>query len=157
MQVGSIPHISREVFELLTTESQGIQLPIQTTLPFVDSLQAFDGGISAFVGLEPAVSYISIRDTAVPSESTLKKDSVVLKSRAQTHTITANIFMDFVSCAKPDIFHTLCDGVTDKESANKRLLNSVARSDNFFQTCVRRYKESPALSETMLIGKSIIC
>lgn len=151
-QVGSIPHISREVFDLIATEMQGVQLSAQTTLTLNEAVESFQRGIAAFAGLEHTLSYMSVRDTAVESETIFRKDAVVLASRAQNQVVTMDKFMDFVINAKPDLFHTLCDGVTDHESPNKRIYNAVSRTKQYFENCALRYEASSALTETMLIG-----
>lgn len=136
----------------MISETQAIHYSANTTLQFLEALNSFQNGIAAFTGLENVISYVGVRDTAAACGSSFKKDAIIMEYHGHNQTVTADKYMDFVSNAKPDIFHALCDGVTDNESANKRLFNAVTRTMAAFEICARRYQASPALSETMLLG-----
>lgn len=137
----------------MVSETQGIHYAANTTFQLLEALKSFQNGIAAFAGLDNVISYIGVRDTAVECKSAFKKDAIVMDYRGCNLTVTADKYMDFVCSAKPDLFHTLCDGVTDTASANKRLFNAVDRTMNAFEACARRYEAAPELADALLIGK----
>lgn len=138
---------------MMVSGTQGLHYSMNTTLQFLEALKTFQNGIAAFAGLDNVISYIGVRDTADACGSTFKKDAIVMEYRGHNHTVTADKYMDFVCNAKPDLFHALCDGVTDSTSANKRIFNAINRTMSAFEICARRYEASPGLSEAMLIGR----
>lgn len=49
---GSIPHITREVLDLLIKEKIGIQITLPSTIQCFEGAKAFRKGIAEFVGLK---------------------------------------------------------------------------------------------------------
>lgn len=87
-QVGSIPHLSREVFDMLTTEKQGIQVSLETTSSVEEALTVFQKGISAFAGLDHTFSFVTLKDTGATTESHYSRNSVAILTRAGKMSIT---------------------------------------------------------------------
>lgn len=153
LQVGSVPHLSREAFDLLTSENQGVQVSIETSSSLEEALQLFQKGITAFSGLDHTLCLVTLKDSGVTTASHYSRNSVSISSRAGKVSITPEKYMNLIETFKPDFFHTLCDGDTDEYSGNKRIYNAVNRTETFFQTCAELYRTSSMLSESMLIGE----
>lgn len=154
MQVGSVPHISREVFDLLTTEQQGIQVSVETTSALADAVNQFQKGIAAFAALDHTFSFVTLKDSGTVNTSPQhSRNSVEIATRAGKTSITPQKYIEIVESFKPDIFHALCDGDTNETSAIKRIFNAVTRTDTFFKECAELYKQSTILTDTMFIGK----
>lgn len=134
-QVASIPHLSRDIFDMLTTEKQGIQVSIETTNLLEDALNKFQKGIAAFAGLDQAFSLVTLKDTGAMTESHNSRTSVAIINRAGKAAITPEKYMNLIESFKPDLFHTLCDGYTTESCGNKRLFNAVHRTESFFHAC----------------------
>lgn len=60
--------------------------------------------------------------------------------------------MDLMELYKPEIFLAIADGRTALNEGYKRVLKSLDRSCNMFDTCVRRYKASKLLQNSALVG-----
>lgn len=148
-----MPHISREVFDMISTDQQAIQYSMETTYFMTDGVKSHQKGISSFVGLDNTLSFLSLRDTGSTKPPHFSRDSVAIITRNGKITITPEKYMEIVSTFKPDLFHTLCDGETNEQSGNKRNFNAVYRSKAFFQQCADRYKASASLSDSLLLGK----
>lgn len=148
-----MPHISREVFDLLTTEQQGIQVSVETTSALADALSQFQKGIAAFAALEHTFSFVTFKDTgtvsAAPQHS---RYAVEISTRAGKSSITPQRYMEIMESFRPDMFHAICDGATNETSAIKRLFNAVTRTDTFFKECAALYKQSTILADSMFIA-----
>lgn len=152
-QVASIPHISREIFDMITNEKQGIQVSIETTSILEGAVSLYQKGISSFAGLDHTFSFVTLKDTGSKMLSHYSQTSVAIATRAGEMAITPKKYMTLIEAFKPDLFHTLCDGDTNEFSGNKRTYNSVKRTKSFFEDCMALYKSSTALVDSMLIGK----
>lgn len=64
---GSIPHLTREVLQMVLNEPQCIQVPLVSTSSFFEPMSEYDGTIADFVGLKEHMTYITTQD---PAEST---------------------------------------------------------------------------------------
>lgn len=149
----SIPHISREVFDLITNEQQALEIPIENSHQMVEAVKQFKKGIASFVGFENAISFVTLKDPGASNPSFNTKSSVSILPRTGKIAVTSDLYMQYIDSYKPDIFHTLCDGDTSEDCSKKRLLNSTLRSEIFFKECVEHYQKSKHLADSMLIGK----
>lgn len=138
---------------MITNETQGIQISIESTNTLFESVELFQHGIAAFAGLKHCISFVNVKDTAAVNKSHFSSEHISIITRGGKASVTPEKFLDFITVAKPDLFHTLCDGETSENCANKRIYNAVTRTENFFRKCVERYKMSPILADSMLIGK----
>lgn len=51
MQGGSVPHITREVFEMVSNDqTQILQIPLVSTYYFLEAMSEYKGRISDFIG-----------------------------------------------------------------------------------------------------------
>lgn len=152
-QSGSIPHLSREVFDMLSTEQQIAQISIETTYVMTEVTKLMQKGISAFTGLDSTLSFATLRDTGTSKQPFYSRNSVAITTRNGKVQINPQKYMETIEAFKPDMFHTLCDGDTDEESGNKRNNNAIQRTEAFFKECAESYKTMTSLSDSMLIGK----
>lgn len=141
------------MFDLISTEKQGIQVSIETTSGLEEALNLFQKGVAAFAGLEHTFSFVTLKDTGLTTQSHYSRDSVAILTRAGKIPITPDKYMNIIGSFKPDVFHTLCDGDTSLISGNKRNYNAVNRTHTFFKECAELYKASTTLADSMLIGK----
>ncbi|XP_055315394.1 queuine tRNA-ribosyltransferase accessory subunit 2 [Sitodiplosis mosellana] len=151
-KVGSVPHLSREVFDMITTEKQGLQVSLETTSIMEEALTFSQKGIAEFAGLDHTFSLVTLKDTGAITESFYSRNSVAILTRAGKISITPEKYMKLVETFKPDLFHTLCDGDTNESSGNKRIFNAVKRTESFFQTCASLYQTSASLAGSMLLA-----
>lgn len=151
-QVASVPHLSRDVFDLVTKENQGVQVSVETTSSFEEALKSYEGGITSFSGLDNTLSLVTLKDTGATNATHYSRTSVAISGRAGKISITPQKYMDLIGVYKPDLFHTLCDGDTNETSANKRIYNATNRTESFFLSCIDLYKTSPIFGQSMLIG-----
>jgi queuine/archaeosine tRNA-ribosyltransferase len=63
--------------------------------------------------------------------------------------------MDAVEIFKPDAYEILNDGITDKDSAKKRISKSVERSKRMFTECLERHRSSKHLKDRALVFGSV--
>lgn len=152
-QSGSIPHLSREVFDMVTTEQQIAQISIETTYSMTEVTKLMGKGICTFAGLDSTLSFATLRDTGTERQPFYSRDSVAITTRNGKIQINPEKYMETIEAFKPDIFYTLCDGDTNEESGNKRNNNAIQRTEAFFKECAERYKTIESLSDSMLIGK----
>lgn len=155
-QSGSVPHLGREVFDMLSTEKQITQISIETTYLMTETTKLMQKGISAFTGLDSTLSFVTLRDTGtLKLKPFYSRDSVAISTRNGKVQISPEKYMETIEAFKPDIFHTLCDGDTSEESGNKRNTNAIQRTESFFKECAEKYMTMTSLSDSMLIGKQI--
>lgn len=152
-QAGSIPHISREVFDMMATEQQIAQISVETTYLMTEPTKLMQKGISSFAGLDSTLSFVTLRDTGISNQTLYSRDSVPIFTRNGKVHICPKKYMETIEAFKPDMFHTLCDGGTNEESGNKRNTNAIQRTESFFKECVEKYKMMTSLSDSMLIGE----
>lgn len=148
-----MPHIGREAFDMITEGKQGISISIETTSLMADALKVFQKGIASFAGLDHTFSLVTLKDSGHTNPSYYNRDSVAILTRSGKETITPEKYMDLIESFKPDFFHVLCDGDTPESCGNKRIFNAVNRTECFFNQCVERYKASPSLVSSTLIGE----
>lgn len=152
-QAGSIPHLSREIFDMLSTEKQIMQISIETTYAMAEATKLMQKGISAFTGLDSTLNFAALKDTGTSNQLFHSRDSVAIVTRNGKVNINPQTYMEIIEAFKPDMFHTLCDGHTNEESGNKRNTNAAHRTEAFFKECAQIYKTMTSLSDSMLIGK----
>ena len=91
-----------------------------------------------------------------PSEETnsgyQKKASIAVWSRNGRSTVTADRYMDVAEIFKPDVYVTLCDGDTDKDSGQKRITKAIDRSQVLFERCLDRHTNSNVLKNKGFLG-----
>uniref|UniRef100_A0A0A1XFN4 Queuine tRNA-ribosyltransferase accessory subunit 2 n=1 Tax=Zeugodacus cucurbitae TaxID=28588 RepID=A0A0A1XFN4_ZEUCU len=150
-KAGSIPYLSREVFDYVTKEIPALQFSLSTIDHMTESLKLFNGTFGAYVGYPECLSLLLVRDacTTTPSGHN-DKDTVPLFTRRGKEMLTTTRYMDAVEVLKPDIYQGLCDADTNIESAKKRIAKCVDRTANFMELCYERHQNSKVLNKSAL-------
>ncbi|XP_044732033.1 queuine tRNA-ribosyltransferase accessory subunit 2 [Chrysoperla carnea] len=150
---GSIPHITHEVLQLITKECQTIQIPLVSTVQFVQPIGAWDRPLADFIGLTEYVTCVTVQDPGdfTPSGKH-KQDSVPIWTRSGKVDISPNKYMDMIEKFKPDMYYALSDGDTNVSSPKKRTQKSVDRTLQFFEKCSQRHIKSDILKKKMFIA-----
>uniref|UniRef100_W8C340 Queuine tRNA-ribosyltransferase accessory subunit 2 n=1 Tax=Ceratitis capitata TaxID=7213 RepID=W8C340_CERCA len=150
---GSIPYLSREVFDYVTEEVPALQFTLSTIDHMVESLKLFNGTFGAYVGYPECLSLLIIRDSCelIPSGHN-DKDIIPLFTRRGKEHITVKRYMDTVETLKPDIYQGLCDADTNLESSKKRIIKCVDRTAQFMDACYERHQNSKVLKKCALFA-----
>lgn len=152
LQAGSIPHLSREVYDCLNVDQKALEITVETTNQMHASLKAFKKGITAFTGLADHISFVTLRDPGTVNQWFHSQTEVSIVSRSGKMSLTPQGYVELMESLQPDIFHTLCDGDTSENCAKKRVQNATRRTATFFAACMEQVKTSEALGKSMVIG-----
>lgn len=128
-------------------------MSIETTSTLEDVVKQFQKGIAAFSGLDHTYTFVTLKDTGRTTASYYSRNSVAITTRGGKVSLEPSKYMRLIETFKPDFFHSLCDGDTEFNCANKRMHHSVERSYSFFKYCADAYKTSTKLADSMLLGK----
>lgn len=133
---------------------QTIELSIETTYHMENALSIYKKGIASFANFNAnTLTYITVKNVGEISPSGHhEKDKLSLFTKAGRRILSPDDYMNQIELHQPDIFHTLCDGDTNQNCSKKRIIKSVERSENFFEACLKRYRTSDILKNSMLIG-----
>ncbi|XP_037810133.1 queuine tRNA-ribosyltransferase accessory subunit 2 [Lucilia sericata] len=151
---GSIPYLSRDVFDHVTQEQQVLQMSLATMDHMKEALTHFKGGgLSGFVGYKDYPTFLTIRDPCelIPGGFN-EKDIVPLFTRRGKEPLTVQKFVSLVEAFKPDIYQGLCDADTNFESAKKRIQKSVDRTEAFMEACYEHHNNSETLKKSCLFA-----
>ncbi|XP_067009590.2 queuine tRNA-ribosyltransferase accessory subunit 2 [Anabrus simplex] len=150
---GSIPHITREVLQMITKESLAIQVPISTVMQSEEVVSEFKTGLGTFIGLSDNLIYCTVQDPVVPTPQGFDElNMVAIFNRAGKHLIDADKYMDIMEAFKPDMYQVLCDGNTNKKSSKKRVQKAAGRTSLFFKKCMERHTNSKILQNKAVLG-----
>ncbi|KAB0796657.1 hypothetical protein PPYR_10757 [Photinus pyralis] len=150
---GSIPHITNEVFKLLTQKSQIIQIPLVSTYNFEDVMSVYKGTIAEFVGMKECISCLTVQD---PGDHTLPgyhvENSIPLWTRHGKVLISAKSYMNLVSLFKPDMYYLLSDGDTNISSPAKRIRKSVQNTIKYHKQCIDTHENLTGVKNSFMMG-----
>ncbi|CAH0592316.1 unnamed protein product [Chrysodeixis includens] len=152
-QGGSVTHLTSEVLSKVFTTPQLLWVPLSNSVQVEPGLKAQGQGMAKFSGLPEhiiCVSQHNMSEVTPPGHFELEK--VPLWTKNGKKMITAERYMDLMELYKPEIFLAIADGRTALNEGYKRVLKSLDRSCNMFDTCVRRYKASKLLQNSALVG-----
>ncbi|XP_060834523.1 queuine tRNA-ribosyltransferase accessory subunit 2 [Rhopalosiphum padi] len=151
---GSVPYISREVFEKIVPDDQVLfNFPLPTCLSFHQPLKEFKRGLNAFVGLEKYLSCCSITDCAVDNpQGYNKKDSVAIKTKSGNQLINYGKYMDIIEVFKPTMYVTLSISDINLDSSPSAIEKSVNISNRLFKSCLERHHQSEVLKQSCMIA-----
>lgn len=97
--------------------------------------------------------FLTIQDPAVYTQpGHQQKSFITVWSRNGRFSIGVDRYMEIAEIFKPDMYVTLCDGDTDKESAPKRLSKALERSKDQFEKCLQKHQESSILKNKGFLG-----
>ncbi|XP_005184760.1 queuine tRNA-ribosyltransferase accessory subunit 2 [Musca domestica] len=148
---GSIPYLSREVFDHVSKDCHVLQMSLATMDHMKEALTLFKGGLSGFVGFKDYPTVLTIRDPCetMPNGSN-DKDIVPLFTRRGKETISPEKYIELVETFKPDIYQGLNDADTNFDSAKKRIQKSVDRTEIFMRFCYEQHSKSEILKKSCL-------
>ncbi|XP_065361245.1 queuine tRNA-ribosyltransferase accessory subunit 2 [Calliphora vicina] len=151
---GSIPYLSREVFDHVAQEPQVLQMSLATMDHMREALNHFKGGgVSGFVGFKDYPTILTIRDPCELAPSGFnEKDIVPLFTRRGKEPLSVQKFINLVESFKPDIYQGLCDADTNFDSAKKRIQKSVDRTETFMDSCYEHHNNSESLQKSCLFA-----
>lgn len=150
-KAGSIPYLSREVFDYITKDMPALQFSLSTINHMTESLKLFKDTLGAYMGYPECLSLLVIRDTCTATPSGHNdKDTMPLFTRRGKEMLTATSYMDAVEVLKPNIYQGLCDADTNLDSAKKRITKCVDRTTQFMDICYERHKNSTVLNKSAL-------
>ncbi|CAL7935665.1 unnamed protein product [Xylocopa violacea] len=150
---GSIPHLTKDVFKMVTSIPQMLSVSLTSTVSMFESIKDTSTNFATFVGLKEYINFLTIHD---PAYSTLsgfhETDSIPVWTRNGKRVITANKYMDIVEAFRPDMYVALCDGDTNINSSKKRVSKAVQRSMTFFEQCFAKHSSSEMLKSSEILG-----
>ncbi|KAM7355618.1 queuine tRNA-ribosyltransferase accessory subunit 2 [Cochliomyia hominivorax] len=154
---GSIPYLSREVFDHVSKEPQVLQMSLATMDHMKEALNHFKGGsLAAFVGFKGFPTILTIRDPCELMPSGLNdKDIVPLFTRRGKEPLSVEKYVNLVETFKPDIYQGLCDADTNWDSAKKRIQKSTDRTETFMDACYEQHNNSEILKKSCLYAPII--
>ncbi|XP_017881512.1 queuine tRNA-ribosyltransferase accessory subunit 2, partial [Ceratina calcarata] len=153
-KAGSVPHLTKDVFKMVTSTPQMLSVSLNSTLSMFESIKDTNTDFANFVSMKEYISLLTIHDPAftTPSGHRESINSVPIWTRSGKCVLTPDEYMDVVEAFKPDMYVALCDGDTNKNSSKKRLSKAVQRSETFFEQCLIKHSSSKALKSSELLG-----
>ncbi|XP_019874111.1 queuine tRNA-ribosyltransferase accessory subunit 2 [Aethina tumida] len=148
-QGGQIPHVTHEVFKLVSQDAYVLQIPLQSVHNFQETMQHYRGSISEFVGSKNSFSCITFQD---PSQMTKHghhlKTKVPLWTKNGLVHYDPTMYMKMMESVKPDMYIFLSDGDTNKASHQKRITKSVDTTIDFYKQCLEYHRKSEVLQRS---------
>lgn len=152
-QGGHIPHITHEIFKLVSKESQILQIPLVSVCQFRETMQFYNGTISEFIGNKNSLTCLTVND---PSDLTKQghhtKDQVPIWTKHGKVMFDSKMYMDLVESFQPDMYCLLSDSDTNITSAQKRIAKSVEQTVVFNKQCMEYHRKSEKLKEKFVIA-----
>lgn len=154
-QGGHIPHITHEVFKLVSKDSQILQIPLVSVCQFQETMQYYNGSISEFIGNKNSNSFtcLTVND---PSDLTKQghhtKGKVPIWTKHGKLMFDSKMYMDLVESFQPDMYCLLSDGDTNITSAQKRIAKAVEQTVTFNTECLQYHRKSEKLKGTFVIA-----
>ncbi|XP_058460573.1 queuine tRNA-ribosyltransferase accessory subunit 2 isoform X2 [Malaya genurostris] len=133
---GSIPHLSKEVFQSMNCGTNIVQYSLTNT-------EHMEEAIRACVLQDPA-------EFRQPSFH--EKNLVPIYSRSGRTNFTVDRYMTLVEAFKPDIYVPLFDGDTYVDSSKKRVQKSVDRTETFLKQCLEVHRKSENLKNSTMLA-----
>jgi len=139
----SIPYLSYDLLQMVTTEHQVLQVPLTTVIDSVNNVRSFGKSVTEFAGLKEHLSYVTPQDSGTTTpEGYHDKNSVSVWGRAGRKLLNPTSYFALVEGLKPDIFQMLYDGDTNVNSSIKRVKKSVDTTLKFATVCASLKDES---------------
>ncbi|XP_063987357.1 queuine tRNA-ribosyltransferase accessory subunit 2 [Diachasmimorpha longicaudata] len=149
---GSVPHLTKDVFKMLTKEQQMLSVTLPSTITMLDAVQQSQS-FTEFVSMQEYPTILTIQD---PTQKTphgyQKYVTTAVWSKHGQHQITPETYMNLVEAFKPDIYVALCDGDSNEETPEKKVTKVVERSKRQFDQCFQIHQSSDILKNTCLLG-----
>jgi len=149
----SIPYLSYDLLQMVTTEHQVLQVPLTTVIDSVNNVRSFGKSVTEFAGLKEHLSYVTPQDSGTTTpEGYHDKNSVSVWGRAGRKLLNPTSYFALVEGLKPDIFQMLYDGDTNVNSSIKRVKKSVDTTLKFATVCASLKDESEVLKQTPIFA-----
>ncbi|XP_003705632.2 queuine tRNA-ribosyltransferase accessory subunit 2 isoform X1 [Megachile rotundata] len=150
---GSVPHLTKDVFQMITTDPQLLSVSLTSTLSMLESIKYCNVNFAEFVGMKEYLNFLTFHDPcyAIPS-GYHQTDFIPLWTRNGKYMLTPNKYMDIIEAFKPDMYVALHDGDTNVNSSKKRVSKAVQRTGTFFEQCLARHLASDALKSSEILG-----
>ncbi|XP_023014371.2 queuine tRNA-ribosyltransferase accessory subunit 2 [Leptinotarsa decemlineata] len=152
-QGGHIPHVTHEVFKLVSTEPQILQIPLVSMHCFQETSQYYNGTISEFIGSKNSLTCLTLQD---PSNLTKQghhiKDKIPIWTKQGKVLYDSEMYMNIVESFKPDMYYLLSDGDTNMTSSQKRVSKAVENTITFSKQCLERHRKSDILKDMFVMA-----
>ncbi|KAL7288469.1 hypothetical protein TKK_0017550 [Trichogramma kaykai] len=149
---GCVPHLTKNVFKKLTKEQELLVTSLPSSIRIADFCKPSQS-FSDFVGMQEYPFFMNIHDPAELSESGHQvKDSISVWSRNGRSSVSPQRYMQIIEQLKPEMYVTLCDGDTDKDSSEKRIMKGFERTKKQFEQCIKIHTQSKVLQNKGVLG-----
>ncbi|CAK9797919.1 Queuine tRNA-ribosyltransferase accessory subunit 2 [Anthophora quadrimaculata] len=150
---GSVPHLTKDVFKMVTTDPQVLSVSLSSTLSMVESVQYSNSNFANFVGMKEYINFLTVNDPSYTTPSShYHHQCVPVWTRRGKFSLTADQYMDVIEAFKPDMYVAICDGGTNICSSRKRTTKAVQRSMALFEQCYIRHCASKNLKSSEILG-----
>lgn len=150
---GSIPHVVRDVLELLTQEQIAIQVPLPSTIQCFEGVKGYEKGISQFAGLKEMVTYCTVQDPAVKTnEGYNSKSQISVWSHSGRVPLTVDKYMEIMEAFQPDMYEALSNSDTNIKSTRKKVKKVQESSLYLLEECLEKHSNSSALKASGIFG-----
>lgn len=152
-QGGHIPHITHEVFKLVSKDCQILQIPLVSVCQFQETMQYYNGTISEFIGNKNSLTCLTVND---PSDLTKQghhnKDQVPIWTKHGKVMFDSKTYMDLVESFQPDMYCLLSDSDTNITSTQKRIAKAVQQTALYNKQCLEHHRKSEKLKGNFVIA-----
>lgn len=150
---GSVPHLTKDVFKMVTSNPQMLSVPLSSTFSMFESVKCTNTNFANFVSMKEYINFFTIHDPACVTQSGHREaGSIPLWTRNGKRLLTPEKYMDIIEAFKPDMYVALCDGDTNRNSSQKRVSKAMQTSAAFFEKCLIRHSSSEVLKSSELLG-----
>lgn len=150
---GSVPHLTKDVFKMVTTEQQFLSVSLPSVVPMEETIKEAKVTLAEFICMKEYPNFLSIQDPAEETPNGFQQgDSISIWARTGRILFTADKYMDMVEAYEPDLYVALCDGNTDITSTNKRVIKAANRSKVLIEQCLNRHLASDKLKSKAILG-----
>lgn len=157
LQSGSLPYLSKEVFDLIMPASEQSQqilgINLQSTLEMSESLNHFTKGISSFVGLATLPSLVHLNDYSVTAKLQHNEaNGIPVFAKSGKKVLTAKSFVDILSAFAPDAAVLLGDTNISLDVGKNRSRKSVSKTIEFMDKCLELKASSERLKNLFILA-----
>ncbi|KAF6200684.1 hypothetical protein GE061_005128 [Apolygus lucorum] len=150
---GSVPHITHEVLQLITTDNQAVQQTLPSTFLIHEAVKEFKKGLPKFVGLPEYMTYLSVQDPALKTPQGFNtKNDVSVWTHSGRVSLDADRYMDMVEAFQPDMYEALSNGDTNEETTKKKIGKVIDSTRDFYEDCLQRHSTSSILKNVSLLA-----
>ncbi|KAL4716577.1 hypothetical protein ACJJTC_010241 [Scirpophaga incertulas] len=152
-QSGSVAHLTAEVLAKVFSNPQLVWVPLSNSAHLETGLKAQGESLAKFIGLSESVTCATLHcmnDITPPGH--FEVDMVPVWTKHGKKMINAERYMELMEVFKPDILLAIADSRTTLTDGLKRNTKAVDRTCNMLNICVKKYKASNYLKNSLLVG-----